>query len=73
MIEDLKALDRENSNFIPSQTIVYLQTGDEVLDYTKSQSFYRGAIINVKEGGCHRYENFESICPEIISFAKREL
>lgn len=73
MIEDLKALDKETSHFIPSQTIVYLQTGDEVLDYTRSQAFYRGALINVKQGGCHRYENFESICPEIISFAKREL
>lgn len=69
MLDFLKKLDLEAKNFIPEKTKVFLQTGDEVLDYRKAVYFYAGAHIHIAEGGCHAYGNFEKICPEILKFA----
>ena len=70
MLTTLQALDRECLNFEASKTLVFLQSGDEVLDYRKSQAFYHGAQIYVEEGGCHAYSNFARICHLIVEFAK---
>jgi len=52
----------------PSQYLVLLQTGDELLDYTKAQDKYSGAKIIVQEGGNHRFENLDTYLEEIKRF-----
>ncbi len=64
----LEALDEEAKGYDPSRTRVYLQSGDEVLDYRKSLEFYKASHPVVTEGGCHRFENFEGIIPDILAF-----
>lgn len=49
---------------------VLLQRGDEVLDYTKAQSFYAGCKMDIEDGGCHTFDNFESKIPSILEFFK---
>ena len=64
----LVSLDNEARGYDPSRTRVYLQSGDEVLDYRKSLEFYKASHPIVTEGGCHRFENFEGIIPDILAF-----
>ena len=49
--------------------MVFLQSGDEVLDYRKALDFYKGADVRVEEGGCHAFNDFERVCPLIACFA----
>ncbi len=64
----LVSLDNEARGYDPSRTRVYLQSGDEVLDYRKSLEFYKASHPIVTKGGCHRFENFEGIIPDILAF-----
>ncbi|MGN0908745.1 MAG: YqiA/YcfP family alpha/beta fold hydrolase [Succinivibrio sp.] len=64
----LESLDKEAEGYDPSRTRVYLQSGDEVLDYRKSLEFYKAARPVVMQGGCHRFEGFEGIIPDILAF-----
>lgn len=47
---------------------IFLQTGDEVLDYTIAQERYYGAKIVVEEGGNHRFEKFERYFDDVSAF-----
>lgn len=51
-------------------TKVYLQTGDTVLDYTIARDFFTDCPVSIEEGGCHGYDNFDRIVPDIIDFFK---
>lgn len=64
----LSELDQTLESFDRSLIKVYLQTGDEVLDYRRSLEFYKGSRMKVIEGGCHTFENFEQIIPDILQF-----
>lgn len=48
---------------------VWLQTGDETLDYRDALSFYQGCTLDVQEGGDHGYAGFEQRIPELLAFA----
>lgn len=48
--------------------MLFLQTGDEVLDYTLAQQHYQGAHIIVEEGGNHRFENLHEYLEHIEGF-----
>lgn len=47
---------------------LFLQSGDEVLDYTVAQKHYYGAKMLLEEGGNHRFENFERYFDEVNTF-----
>ncbi len=52
----------------PKNYLVLLQTGDELLDYTKAQAKYEGASFSIEEGGNHRFENLGEYLEQIKSF-----
>lgn len=66
---DIHAL---NTYTIPSPTLenyfIFLQTGDEVLDYTVAQKNYIGAKTVIEKGGNHRFEKFERYFDEVSAF-----
>ena len=66
---DIHAL---NTYTIASPTLknyfVFLQRGDEVLNYTIAQERYHGAKMVVEERGNHRFEKFERYFHEVSVF-----
>lgn len=54
----------------PSQYLVLLQTGDEVLDYRQAMEFYADCHLDVQAGGDHGYQGFESRLPDIVKFCQ---
>ncbi|MGN1280640.1 MAG: YqiA/YcfP family alpha/beta fold hydrolase [Succinivibrio sp.] len=67
----MNSLEEKLMRYDSSLVSVFLQKGDEVLDYTHSLSFfekYGAAIVDVQDGGSHRYENFEKTVTKIIEF-----
>jgi len=52
----------------PSQYLVLLQTGDELLDYIKAQIKYEDATLVIQEGGNHRFENLDEYLEQIKGF-----
>jgi predicted esterase YcpF (UPF0227 family) len=48
---------------------VWLQTGDETLDYREAEIFYRGCRLDIREGGDHGYQGFVARIPELLAFA----
>lgn len=67
MIAYLKELDQCHL-YDKDKIKVFLQSADEVLDYRKSEKFYKDTKPVVIAGGSHRFDNFEDICPQIIEF-----
>jgi predicted esterase YcpF (UPF0227 family) len=65
-IEHLKTFDVENIH--PENFMLLLQTGDDVLDYREAVKKFRGAQIDIEEGGSHGYEGFERKIEKIIKF-----
>lgn len=49
--------------------VVWLQTGDETLDYREAVDFYRGCQLDVQQGGDHGYQGFAERIPELLAFA----
>lgn len=50
--------------------LLLLQSGDEVLDYTKAQSLYNRHKVIVEYGGNHRFENIDAYMSMIEKFRK---
>ncbi len=48
---------------------VWLETGDETLDWRDAAAFYRACAPDVREGGNHSYSRFEQRLPELLAFA----
>ena len=73
MIKLLAQLDvQARQTFKPESLYVLLQTGDEVLDYTKSLSFYQGCKIDVFAGGNHAFVDFDAVVPQIVDFLTKK-
>jgi len=53
----------------PSRYLVFLQTGDEVLDWRVAAARYGGAWQCVEGGGDHGFAGFERHVPTILRFA----
>lgn len=53
------------------QYLLLLQSGDEVLDYTKAQSLYNAHRIIVEYGGNHRFENIDDYLSMIENFKNK--
>tara|TARA_B100001109_G_scaffold41714_1_gene33094 strand:- start:1171 stop:1743 length:573 start_codon:yes stop_codon:yes gene_type:complete len=71
-------LDKDDMRFIRSlsykeynnqeNTLLLLESGDEVLNYVKTLSYFKGSYINVEFGGSHSYESFSKKLGKIRSF-----
>ncbi|HEY5366005.1 MAG TPA: YqiA/YcfP family alpha/beta fold hydrolase [Casimicrobiaceae bacterium] len=69
--DELRALDAGPLRD-PSRYLVYLQTGDEVLDWRVAAARYGGAWQCVEGGGDHGFAGFERHVPTILRFAAGE-
>jgi len=48
---------------------VWLQTGDEALDYRDAAQFYRGCALRIQAGGDHGFQGFADRLPALLAFA----
>ncbi len=64
-IEQLKTLEVMPNK---GKYLTLLQSEDEVLDYTKAQSFYNKHKVIVEYGGNHRFENIHDYMSMIENF-----
>lgn len=53
----------------PQRYQVWLQTGDETLDYRRAEAFYRACALRIQAGGDHSYQDFAKRLPALLSFA----
>ncbi|WP_249678152.1 YqiA/YcfP family alpha/beta fold hydrolase [Pseudomonas abieticivorans] len=53
----------------PQRFQVWLQTGDETLDYRRAELFYRACALRIQAGGDHSYQGFAASLPALLSFA----
>lgn len=70
-VSDLDALKTLQIHPKKGQYLLLLQTGDEVLDYTKAQSLYNKHKIIVEQGGNHRFENVNEYLFMIENFMEK--
>jgi predicted esterase YcpF (UPF0227 family) len=67
-IDDLAALDPPAITR-PERYWLFVETGDEVLDYREAVAFYKGALQEVVRGGDHALVSFPEHIPEIVAWA----
>jgi predicted esterase YcpF (UPF0227 family) len=48
---------------------VWLQTGDETLDYRHAQLFYEGCDLRIEVGGDHGFQGFAEHLPQLFAYA----
>ena len=67
---DIDFLRSLHSNKIssPCNFLVLLESGDEILNYLETVSFYEGSYIDIAFGGDHSYSSFEKKLNHIHSF-----
>ncbi|MEQ7919740.1 YqiA/YcfP family alpha/beta fold hydrolase [Xanthomonas sp. WHRI 1810A] len=53
----------------PLRIQVWLQTGDETLDYRRAQAFYRACALRIEAGGDHGFQGFAAKLPNLLSQA----
>lgn len=53
---------------IPNDLLILLESGDEILKYNKSASYFSGAYIDIFFGGNHSYSSFKSKFHKIQKF-----
>lgn len=53
----------------PVRYRVWLQTGDETLDYRDAEAYYRRCSLSIEPGGDHSYQGFARRLPELLAFA----
>lgn len=67
--EDILMLEKfKISTPTPKNYFVFLQKGDEVLDYRIAKKFYIGSKFIIEEGGNHRFKKFERFFDEVSKF-----
>lgn len=53
----------------PARYQVWLQTGDETLDYRDAQAYYRACALRIQAGGDHGFQGFAARLPMLFAFA----
>ena len=53
----------------PQRYQVWLQTGDETLDYRYAETYYKACALRIQGGGDHSYQGFAQQLPALLSFA----
>lgn len=51
-------------------TLILLESGDEVLHYIDTIKYFKGSNIDITFGGCHSYESIEKKLQKIKDFLK---
>jgi predicted esterase YcpF (UPF0227 family) len=54
----------------PERYWLFVETGDEVLDYREAVEYYAGALQEVVQGGDHSLASFPQRIPEIVEWAR---
>jgi predicted esterase YcpF (UPF0227 family) len=67
-IDDLRAMDPASITR-PERYWLFVETGDEVLDYREAVAYYEGALHTVVRGGDHSLTSFPEVIPEIADWA----
>lgn len=67
-IEDLRAMDPASITR-PERYWLFVETGDEVLDYREALAYYAGALHAVIQGGDHSLTSFPEHIPDIADWA----
>ena len=67
-IDELHALDVDAITR-PERYWLFVETGDEVLDYREAVAFYEGALHTVVKGGDHSLTSFPEHIPDIVDWA----
>ncbi len=52
----------------PENLWVWLQTGDETLDYRQAAEYYAACPLYIEEGGNHSFAGFETRLPDLLQF-----
>lgn len=47
---------------------VWLQSGDETLDYCLAEQYYQGCSVHVEQGGDHSFQRFAEHLPALFAF-----
>lgn len=68
-IEELRAMDPPAISR-PERYWLFVETGDEVLDYRDAVAYYAGALQEVVRGGDHSLVSFPERVPEIVAWAQ---
>jgi len=53
----------------PTRYQVWLQTGDETLDYRDAERYYRACALRIQAGGDHGFQGFAKHLPALFAFA----
>ncbi len=53
----------------PGRYWLFVETGDEVLDYREAVEFYEGALHTIVRGGDHTLTSFPEHVPELVDWA----
>lgn len=67
-VEELRAMDPAAITR-PERYWLFVETGDEVLDYREAVAYYAGALQEVVRGGDHALVSFPEYVPEIVAWA----
>ena len=67
-VEELRALDLAGITK-PQRYWLFVETGDEVLDYREALAFYADVLHTVVRGGDHSLASFPEHVPEIVEWA----
>ena len=67
-VEELRAADPPAISR-PERYWLFVETGDEVLDYREAVAYYAGALQEVVRGGDHSLVSFPEYLPEIVAWA----
>ena len=68
-VDDLEAADPPATTR-PERYWLFVETGDEVLDYREAVEYYAGALQEVVRGGDHSMVSFPEYIPEIVEWGK---
>ena len=53
----------------PERFHVWLQTGDETLDYRDAERYYGGCTLRIEQGGDHGFQGFHRQLPLLLELA----
>ena len=67
-VKMLEAFKVENPTI--ENYFLFLQKGDEVLDYRIALDFYKGCKLVIEEGGNHRFKGFGRFFDEVTAFLR---
>ena len=68
-VEELRAMDPPAITR-PERYWLFVETGDEVLDYREAVAYYVGALHDVVRGGDHTLVSFPERIPDIVEWAR---